>query len=59
MKDPSGRVTIDNFFDDVTPPTAGERADMTEASRAEPIIAAHLGVARFEGDPSQIGRAYV
>ena len=26
MKDPSGRVTIDGFLDDVTPPSAGERA---------------------------------
>lgn len=52
MKDPSGRVTIDGFLDDVTPPTPAERAAMVEASRAEPMIAAHLGASRFEGEPS-------
>ncbi|HEY3175939.1 MAG TPA: M20/M25/M40 family metallo-hydrolase [Candidatus Polarisedimenticolia bacterium] len=51
MKDVSGKVTVEGFFDGVTPPTPSEREALAEASRAEPVIAAQFGVPRFEGDP--------
>jgi acetylornithine deacetylase/succinyl-diaminopimelate desuccinylase-like protein len=52
MKGPDGRVAIDGFEDDVAPPTAAERAALAEASLAEPLIAAQLGVTAFEGEAS-------
>ncbi|MGH9870750.1 MAG: M20/M25/M40 family metallo-hydrolase [Candidatus Polarisedimenticolia bacterium] len=50
MKDPTGRVTIEGFEQDVSPPTAQERAMVAEASKAETVIARELGVMVFEGD---------
>ncbi len=55
LRDAAGRVAVPGFYDDVETPTPSQRAQLAEASRAEPAIARALGVERFEGDP---GRSY-
>ncbi|HEX6315828.1 MAG TPA: M20/M25/M40 family metallo-hydrolase [Gemmatimonadaceae bacterium] len=48
MKDSTGRVTIDGFYDDVTPLTPTERRALAEAPDVEAVLAKEFGVARPE-----------
>lgn len=48
MKDTTGRVTIDGFYDDVTPLTATERKALADAPDVEAELAKEFGVARPE-----------
>lgn len=52
MKDDAGRVTVEGFEEGAVAATAQEKAILAEASRAEPAIAAELGVSSFDGDPA-------
>ena len=48
MKDSTGRVVIDGFYDDVTPLTPSERRALAEAPDVEAELAKEFGVARPE-----------
>ena len=48
MKDESGRVVIDGFYDDVTPLTPTEQRALAEAPNVEADLARAFGVARPE-----------
>jgi acetylornithine deacetylase/succinyl-diaminopimelate desuccinylase-like protein len=48
MKDSTGRVTIEGFYDDVTPLTPAERRALAEAPDVEAVLAKEFGVARPE-----------
>lgn len=48
MKDESGRVVIDGFYDDVTPLTPTEKKALAEAPNVESELAKEFGVARPE-----------
>lgn len=49
MKDSSGRVTIDGWYDDVEPLGAGELQAIAAAPEVESQLQAELGLARTEG----------
>jgi acetylornithine deacetylase/succinyl-diaminopimelate desuccinylase-like protein len=48
MKDTTGRVTIEGFYDDVTPLTPTEKRALAEAPDVEAVLAKEFGVARPE-----------
>lgn len=48
MKDTTGRVSIDGFYDDVTPLTPTEKRALAEAPEVEAAMAREFGVARPE-----------
>ncbi|MGD9904382.1 MAG: M20/M25/M40 family metallo-hydrolase [Vicinamibacterales bacterium] len=48
MKDDDGRVTITDFYRDVRPLTAGERAALDQAPNVEAVLARDFAVARPE-----------
>jgi acetylornithine deacetylase/succinyl-diaminopimelate desuccinylase-like protein len=48
MKDSTGRVVIEGFYDDVTPLTATEKKALAEAPNVEAAMAGEFGVARPE-----------
>lgn len=48
MKDETGRVVIDGFYDDVTPLTPTEKRALAEAPNVEAELAKQFGVARPE-----------
>ena len=48
MKDSTGRVTIDGFYQDVTPLTPTEKRALAEAPDVEAVLAKEFGVSRPE-----------
>ncbi|HKV83702.1 MAG TPA: M20/M25/M40 family metallo-hydrolase [Ktedonobacterales bacterium] len=48
MKDPQGNITIDNFYDDVLPPTDLEREALARLPVDEDELRASLGLTRFD-----------
>jgi len=48
MKDDAGRVTIDGFYDDVTPPTAEEKQAIAEIPDEMPMLMKAFGFSRPE-----------
>jgi acetylornithine deacetylase/succinyl-diaminopimelate desuccinylase-like protein len=52
MKDADGRVTIDGFYDTVTPLTPGDRAALATVPDADAALRDELGLAASEGTES-------
>ena len=52
MKDDNGRITVDGFYDDVTPLTAFERQAIDEIPNVEPTLMRAFGFSRPE-NPSE------
>lgn len=56
MKDESGRVTIDGFYDDVTPLTPTEERALAAAPDVEASLAVAFGIARPERPEARLER---
>jgi acetylornithine deacetylase/succinyl-diaminopimelate desuccinylase-like protein len=48
LRDPDGRILIDQFYDDVQSPTRAERDAIAAAPSADSLLRAELGLARTE-----------
>ena len=58
MKDGSGRITVDGFYDDVTPLTAVEQRAIDEIPNVEPTLMRTFGFARPENPSERLERRH-